>query len=355
MKLSLNIFGKASRMIIWILFLAAVTGLLIDFILFEMLAIERHSTRFQMFGFALFYTLVFIGYDFLSHAILKRFSDGLHSIKDVLFHVIVQSSGMILAFLTATITLDSLNLFQFGTFMILDFNNPVLWVIAGVSFGAAFIGTSLYYGAAFYHQLKDAEKLALESQYSMLKAQVNPHFLFNSLNSISSLIQTNPEKAEEVTQDLADLFRYSLQSSKSEFVTVSQECAAVKKYMRIEEARFGKKIRFSSTVAENATNVLIPGFIIQPLVENAVKHGASETFETCSIDVDVSIHNSKLRIVVSDTGPGFKTLDKDTLFSKGTGLGNIQDRLRSMYRDHAEMIIQKNSVTLELPLKYQTE
>jgi hypothetical protein len=130
--------------------------------------------------------------------------------------------------------------------------------------------------AAHHHQLAQLElkELTARAQVHALQAQINPHFLFNTLNVLASLIHSDPQKAEMVTEELADVFRYALESTRQEWVTLDDELHFLEAYLGIKKARFDERLRFSFDVDPSLRSMKIPPMILQPLVENAVKHGS---------------------------------------------------------------------------------
>ncbi|MDX2129865.1 MAG: histidine kinase [Chloroherpetonaceae bacterium] len=225
----------------------------------------------------------------------------------------------------------------------------VFTAVMSVSVIFSIIGNSVYYLIYFYREAKDARQRALESELKALRAQINPHFLFNTLNSISALITLKPEVAESVTQNLADLFRYSLRSSKHPLVSLKDEIDSVHLYLDIEKVRFGERLRSSVIVDQDLENALVPSLILQPLVENSVKHGANKTEGQFFIHLTVLKKDSEIEIIVHDSGEGFDLTSNIDYFSKGTGLQNVRERLRLTYKGEARFHLEKNAVILNFP------
>ena len=181
------------------------------------------------------------------------------------------------------------------------------------------------------HQKEIAEersqKLAAEAQLRSLESRIHPHFLFNTLNSISSLIAVNPARAEQIVGRLATLLRASLDSSSQPLIPLQQELAMVESYIDIERARFGDKLRSSVKVPAELQSLKVPPMSLQSLVENAVKHGISPQFEGGKVEVSASAENGNLRVEVLDTGPGFDL----TSVPAGHGLDNLVSRLDALF------------------------
>lgn len=182
-------------------------------------------------------------------------------------------------------------------------------------------------------QLQAQVRADSEVRYLALQARIRPHFLFNSLNSIASLISTNPEQAEEMVIDLADLFRASLEK-RNRLVKVSEEVEFVKTYMRIERVRLGDKLWVNWEIGPEAHSARVPLLILQPLVENAVHHGVSRLRARGGITVAIHKDGSKLVIDVENPVP---PEDAPTRESTGVALENIAQRLKLIYGDKAKL------------------
>ena len=172
---------------------------------------------------------------------------------------------------------------------------------------------------------------ASRAELKSLRAQINPHFLFNALNSIAALIAIEPEQAELTVERLAELFRYALRRSDKEWVRVEDEMAFVQCYLDVEETRFHKRLKVSVEQDEAACRALVPAMMVHTLVENAVKHGIATTRGAGSIEVRTSRQDGALHIEVRDSGPGFADGGADPLNTPGHGLKNVQDRLRAHF------------------------
>ena len=151
-----------------------------------------------------------------------------------------------------------------------------------------------------------AQELRLQSSKSELKAlraQINPHFLFNALNAIASLIHTDPARADEVVEQLAEVFRYTLRRSDTEWAPLDQELAFARAYLDVEQARFGQRLTFSIDSDHRMPAPQIPSMLLQTLLENAVKHGVSQAREPGRIDVIVRTNADQITLEVRNTGP----------------------------------------------------
>lgn len=172
-----------------------------------------------------------------------------------------------------------------------------------------------------------ARKLAAEARLRSLEAQIHPHFLFNTLNSISSLIGVNPARAEHIVGRLAALLRASLDASGQPLIPLQRELAMVESYLDIERARFGDKLRSSIAVPTDLESAKVPPMSVQSLVENAVKYGITPQSDGGEVVVAVAAENGNLRIEIRDTGPGFDL----SAVPAGHGLDNLVSRLNALF------------------------
>jgi len=193
------------------------------------------------------------------------------------------------------------------------------------------VGYHLHWSRILLLQSREREmrELAVSAQLAALRAQINPHFFFNSLNSIAQLISTDPEKAEDCVERLADIFRYMLKRSEDEFVSLADELEIADSYLEIERARFGDSLRVTRSIDPAATGVVVPGLVLQPLVENAVKHGISRKIGGGEVRIDARLEGGDLVLTVRDTGAGMAA-DRAP-FDSGVGLRNVRDRLVKHY------------------------
>ncbi|MDD3799826.1 MAG: histidine kinase [Novosphingobium sp.] len=212
--------------------------------------------------------------------------------------------------------------------------------------------SALYYAINFYLQIEQqADRLhsleaqATSAQLAMLRYQLNPHFLFNTLNSISTLVllkQTGPANA--MLMRLSSFLRHTLVNEAGSKVTVAQEVETLKLYLDIERMRFEERLRTEFRIAPEASDALLPSLLLQPLVENAIKYAVSPQEEGARITLSTQLIGQRLRITVSDTGPGLQNRELRPTYpgvvagageptSTGVGLANIRDRLAQAYGD----------------------
>lgn len=179
---------------------------------------------------------------------------------------------------------------------------------------------------------------AARAELAALQARINPHFFFNTLNTIGSLVEEDARTAEELLETFADLFRYAFAAADAAPVALRDEVAFTRGYLRIEQVRFGDRLRVAWDVAPDALRVRVPGLILQPLVENAVGHGLAPRARGGRIDVSTVLDDGVLRIDVVDDGVGLSG-DGDDLIRDGHGLGNVAGRLRASYGGRAALTL----------------
>ncbi len=168
--------------------------------------------------------------------------------------------------------------------------------------------------------------LKTKAELDALHSKVNPHFLYNALNSIADLSITDGKKARRMTIALADLFRYSINYSQNNFSSVNDEVAMTEVYLQIEKIRFEDQLNYTVSVEPEAGHYLVPRFILQPLVENAVKHGLKATGMMTEIHLDVKVQGDSLQISIADNGPAFP----DEL-TPGYGVKSVYDKMDLLF------------------------
>jgi hypothetical protein len=207
---------------------------------------------------------------------------------------------------------------------------------------------NLFLQARKQEQEQLAQELSLHASRSELKAlraQINPHFLFNALNAIAGLIPRNPDRADRTIEQLADVFRYALRGAESEWAVLADEVEFVRAYLEVERARFGERLHVEIHVAPEARNARVPTMVLQTLVENAVKHGLSEVIGPAHIGVDARVDNDRLVMTVTDNGEGFRSSRRVAeRRSGGYGLANIRQRLEGYFGDKGELTTSRDEV-----------
>ena len=207
-------------------------------------------------------------------------------------------------------------------------------------------------------QLREARLLQLvtEAELKALRAQVNPHFLFNTLNTILDLISVEPKKAEGMTERLADVFRYLLARSDRTLVPVIEEFDFLRTYLEIEQTRFGERLTVQISLDPSIANELVPPLILQPLVENAIKHGLWPKPSGGTLYIGALDHEHNVRLIVRDDGVGWPEHSRGSNRDSQGGIGfkNVVDRLQTLYGDRARLAVnglpgQGTQITITIP------
>lgn len=172
------------------------------------------------------------------------------------------------------------------------------------------------------------ERLKTRAELEALQARINPHFLFNTLNSIASLIPVDPVRAEDMVQRLSDLFRYTLDASGRQTVTLAAEVQAVRQYLEIEKVRLGPRLQYAIEVAPDVEDTPLPGLLLQPLVENSIKHGIAPLAQGGRVEIRCRREGDAFVVRIRDTGPG---LSPDNDGDDGFGLHSVRERLDLHY------------------------
>ena len=207
-------------------------------------------------------------------------------------------------------------------------------------------------------RLVEAQALAAESQNQMLRYQINPHFLFNTLNALSSLIlQKDFARAERMVLSLSNFLRASLEKTPGDKVTLAEELEAQRQYLAIEQERFGERLRLTETLPAELRDALVPGLILQPLIENAVKYGVARTTRPVAVEITAQARGSQLLVSVQDDAvPDIAPKGAATPATLGVGLANVRRRLAVLYGEVGALTCGPRpgggfSATIELPLE----
>jgi signal transduction histidine kinase len=284
---------------------------------------------------------------FLHPRLEKLSRDWVHLGLEMTFSLLEHTVGALLALLTCT------RIFGF------DVAVTAAWIaLAGMVVAFPIIhGTEM--ALRFFRQLKEKERqeeqlraLATQAELKALKAQIDPHFLFNTLNTIAQLIHTDSTRAEATVERLAEMFRYVLDGSERGLVSLEEELAFVDAYLEIERARFGQRLRVTRQIAPQVSDAPVPSLILQPLVENAVRHGQGDG-GTIDLTLRVLRQDEEVLITVADQGPGMPTGHRIGE-GPGHGLHNVDQRLKKTYGDAYGLEIAANEpqgtvVTVRIP------
>ena len=226
-------------------------------------------------------------------------------------------------------------------------------VLTGVIYFSIIV--MIYYLIVYYEDIQAQIKqkalmdnLLQESRLNALRSQINPHFLFNSLNSISSLTITNPALAQDIIIKLSEFMRYSLKQGDEKQTTLEQELYHLQQYLEIEKIRFGIRLKFNDIIEADTKSMKLPVMVLQPLVENAIKHGVYNSTEEVKINLESKISDNKMLTIIIGND-----YDKNVVNKKGTGTGlsNISKRLLLLYNNNDLMKINDNDNYFEVTIK----
>jgi two-component system LytT family sensor kinase len=202
-------------------------------------------------------------------------------------------------------------------------------------------------------KLEEQSRLLVEARLAALASQINPHFLFNTLNSVSSLIRTDPNQARAMVVKLSKVLRRLLRKHEN-FSALRDELSFIEDYLSIEVIRFGDKLRFEKDVADDTLDMLVPSMLLQPLVENSIKHGLSSKVEGGTIRIHGRRSESRLHLLVEDDGVGIPEEKLATLLDRGIGVSNVNERLKVLFGGDYRMWIdsqpgQGTRIQIEVP------
>lgn len=225
-------------------------------------------------------------------------------------------------------------------------------IVSGIFYYSLFV--MVYYVVVYYQDIQEKIKkesnlktLIKEVELNALKNQINPHFLFNSLNSVSSLTITSPEKAQEMIIKLSEYLRYSLSNEEQQITTLKTELENIKLYLEIEKIRFGERLNFQFNCTDETLNATIPAMILQPLFENAIKHGVYESIETINVVLDAELKAGKLELSLEND---FDPTAKQTK-GEGIGLRNTKERLFLIYKENNLLHLNKKENRFTISIK----
>jgi LytS/YehU family sensor histidine kinase len=184
--------------------------------------------------------------------------------------------------------------------------------------------------------------------------QLQPHFLFNTLNTIAEMIHEDPDTADGMVAGLSDLLRRTLDLGSTQEITLAEELDLVSRYLAIQQARFGDRLRVRVDVPDEARGARVPALLLQPIVENAIRHGLAARLDAGRIDIEARANGASLVITVTDDGAGDATFDSARGTVERVGLGNTRARLDAMYGGRAALTLARADgrgarVTIEIP------
>ena len=264
-------------------------------------------------------------------------------LRDLLFIFVVAEAGSKLSWASLLMMV----------YFFFDYGAMIYWLVLLVS-----------YAVDYYKRYQEGEVKAsrLETQLAQaqlhaLKMQLHPHFLFNTLNSISALVHKDVESADKMIARLGDFLRLTLENAGSQEVSLQQELEFLKCYLEIERIRFADRLAVRMDIEPDALDARLPNLVLQPIVENAIRHGIAPQTGPGRIDIEANRVNGTLRVRVTDNGPGIPLCEGYGLqFREGLGLANTEARLEQLYGDEHRLDLQNATaggltVTLEIPFK----
>ncbi|HET9483558.1 MAG TPA: histidine kinase, partial [Xanthomonadales bacterium] len=242
---------------------------------------------------------------------------------------------------------------------ILSYIASILWPVYVI-----LAWTGLYYGIRSYRKLQEQTKTALvatasahQAQLKMLRYQLNPHFLFNTLNAISTLIlDRDTGTANRMVTSLSAFLRHSLDADPMQRVTLKQELDATNLYLSIEKIRFSDRLVIDYQIEPEAYSALLPGLLLQPLIENAIKYAVAKRVEGGRLEIRAQRVGDMLEIVVADDGPGCSHFDLGLPPGNGVGLRNARERMHVLYGERQSFVVRNRKphgaeVVLRLPFE----
>ncbi len=194
-----------------------------------------------------------------------------------------------------------------------------------------------------------AERAAVQANLRALQAQIEPHFLFNTLANVTSLIHTKPDEAKKMLEEFIGYLRASLDTSRKSETTFAKEFAFMQSYLSVLKVRMGNRLSIVVDLPDDVKQLHLPPMLIQPLVENAIKHGLEPKIDGGQIKLSARLHNDRIEVEVVDNGLGFQSTTSD-----GVGLKNVRERLEKIYGARASLVIQDNPprgtrITISIP------
>lgn len=253
----------------------------------------------------------------------------------------------------------SISIWGFDTFLAWTFRTPLKQYLMDVTGKSILLlcWSALYFGTKLWFDWHDeanraqqADVMANTAQLQMLRYQLNPHFLFNALNTLRALIDEDPSKAKETVTNLSEFLRYSLMNKTNLNVALNEELEAVQHYLEIEKKRFEEKLQIEYSIDPATLNHEIPGFLIHPLVENAIKYGTQTSPMPLKIELSTQIKDGNLIIEIRNSGLWIEPGTRSN--STGIGLSNVRQRLSNAYPDTHEfkILTEANQVCVRITI-----
>ncbi len=298
--------------------------------------IDRYDTWLSFFLWGLSYAIIIMAVIWINHFVLIPYV--LDKKRYFLYGILLMASILFVSYLRAYEKDGWLGISKFFFFLL-------------YTTGAGMAIFLLRRNVRMQKQKEEKEKLQKEMELTYLKEQVNPHFLFNSLNSIYALSRQQSRETPEVVMQLSELMRYQLESAKKDTVQLKEELEFIENYLLLEEKRLSKRCTIEFLIEGDSSNYNIPPMLLIPFVENAIKHGAQATNEQSAIDVVATVKSDVFHFQITNTKPSsYVRLDRN-----GLGLENVRRRLNLLYPNSHRLGIEDTeraySVNLSIHLK----
>lgn len=229
-----------------------------------------------------------------------------------------------------------------GTFFLFQgtqFNSWTFVAAAITTLFCVFLPLRIWSSVRADKQLEAQRATLTEARLAALTNQINPHFLFNTLNSIATLIRIDPDRARSMIYKLSNILRRRLRKT-ANLIPLREEVSFIDDYLAIEMVRFGDKLRFYKHIGEDTLDCLVPSMILQPIIENSIKHGLANKLDGGSIRLRTWLEGTRIHISIEDDGVGIEESKLSTLFEGGIGVSNVDERLRVLFGPSYRMIVE---------------
>jgi len=321
----------------WKRWLAAIAFITIAAFLLSVWMARDFSIRYIAPGLlaSLLYSVCIGGLCTLAGFLLGPYASNWNGVRKAIAWVAIMAVSVVLGTAIAYSILQALGI-RVGSFR---------WALQFAALVSVTFGAMMVIYEYWRFKFLRAEQLATEARLASLESRIHPHFLFNTLNSISSLIHTDPERADQQLQRLCALLRFSLDAPETRLVPLARELKIVRDYLEIERTRFGERLRFAIDAPPAFDEIGVPPLAIQTLVENSVKHVVAARREGGSISVRADARDGRLVVSVSDDGPGVS----EEAVIKGHGLAVLRERLQVLFGGAGALRLSASGVEMEIP------
>ncbi len=262
---------------------------------------------------------------------IYRFFRSTYDPRHTAFHLILIAAILFAEFLRQTI--GGMARVQWVFYLQPQWHDPHWLAIAAVyctTLIAVAMPLKIWNSSRTEHKLEEQRRLLIEARLEALKSQINPHFLFNTLNSVSALIRTDPARARVMVLKLSNILRRLLRKTEN-FTSLREEVSFIEDYLAIEMIRFGEKLRFEKQVDQDTLDMPMPSMLLQPLVENCIKHGLGSKVEGGTIHLRAWREAGRLHLLVEDDGVGISEDRLNDLQAGGIGVSNVSERLKVLF------------------------